>query len=471
MGLKMRSNAWIVGTLALVLAACSVGRPSSRPSGPYAGGPMYGPGQPAGVAPHPGAGWMPPPGAVGRPLPPRPPGVQPLPAYGRPVDTFAMKSLQGSSCAPEEVAPGVWVRFDCTADQAITRAKALVQPKSFINGPLPLAIDHRSMGIAGPIKDQGAVGACTAFSLSTAMDNAIRKQGKQDVVAPLHVWSKYAVPVMGVAGDETLEKRITSESVWPYDPAKACKLLKTPFDSCGAAYKVASGTGFADSNLQAERKHADSSGIYRVASIEQLKTKPVDTNELMAVLAGGDAVWAAFWTNSKAWKSSSLENGVLPHYDSVGQTGHAVALAGYRTVGGERQYLMHNSWGPTWGENGFGWIREKTLIQHIRSAYRVRVSDAEPGQPDPPPSSGGCPAGQAKDAVFQTCAPACPNGSPPSAGVCLPTVPGFPLPGPQPQQQQCPQGQGFDPMMAQCAPLCANGVPPIGGMCLPGFGP
>ena len=43
---------------------------------------------------------------------------------------------------------------------------------------LPDTVDHRADNYEGPIKNQGAVGSCTAFSLSTVMDNAIlRLQG------------------------------------------------------------------------------------------------------------------------------------------------------------------------------------------------------------------------------------------------------------------------------------------------------
>src|SRR5439155_24425008 len=111
----------------------------------------------------------------------------------------------------------------------------------------------RQENTEGPIKSQGAVGACTAFSLSSAMDQQIRRLGRNDVVAPLHVWSKYGVPVMGVAGDETVNEALSLESTWPYDPAKACRLMRVPFDSCGKAYGVVAASGDVDPQLRADR--------------------------------------------------------------------------------------------------------------------------------------------------------------------------------------------------------------------------
>ena len=65
------------------------------------------------------------------------------------------------------------------------------------------------------------------------MEVAIRKQAKPDVVSPLHVWSMYAMPNMGMAGDGTENTTLTTEDRWGYDPAKACAMMKVPADDCG----------------------------------------------------------------------------------------------------------------------------------------------------------------------------------------------------------------------------------------------
>jgi hypothetical protein len=425
---------------------------------------------------------------VSRPPPPRPartaasppfPAASSVPVY-HPVNVLALQGLSSPGrCAPREVAPGVWASFDCGGDRPANRALAFAPRMSLIKGPLPFAVDHRVEGTEGPIKNQGAVGACTAFSLSSAMDNGIRQMGRQDVIAPLHVWSKYAVPVMGVAGDETVDQTLTLEPSWPYDPVKACKLTRAPFDACGRAYGVSSGTGAFDPALRAEKAIADASGRYRLLTIEKLQARPANVEELSAVLAGGDDVWASFWVNDEAWMSRSLRNAVIPDYEVSSDEGHAVVLAGYRTLpNGTKQFLIHNSWSPRWGEQGYGWISEAMVSRYLRAAYKVRVADALGPENPAPPGASGCPSGQVKDAVLGSCAALCASGSPPAAGVCLPTVPGFPAPGtfpsgpfplpaPQPRQTSCPEGQAPDLMSGQCTALCPGGAPAIGGMCLP----
>ena len=454
----------------------------------------------------------------GPPAPPPPayPGqpVAALPGIFRPINLAALQGLLGTRCGPREVAPGEYATFDCGIPHWVSRAVAYLPKMALLSGPLPLAVDHRTAGTEGPIKSQGLVGACTAFSLSSTMDNAVRRMGRGDVLAPLHVWSKYGIPEMGTAGEETVDRTLALESSWPYDPVKACKLDHTPFDSCGRAYGVSSGSASADPALQAEKAVADSQGRYRLAAIERLHARPADIDEMAAVLAGGDDVWAAFSVDGDAWSSRSLQGNVIPDYTANGDEGHAVTLAGYRTLpGGARQFLIHNSWGPRWGEQGYGWISEAMVSRWLRSAYKIKVSDASSPAGPLSPSSDGCRAGQVKDAVLGTCTAACASGSAPAAGVCLPSIPGFPapsqpapgqpaptgpLPFPLPQGIQlppgllppgllppgfpqlgppgqpapapanaCPAGQAPDLMTGQCMGLCPGGHPAMGGMCLP----
>lgn len=427
--------------------------------------------------------------------PSAPPNAMPPQVQVAPVNRAAVQSLQGQvACAPREVAPGVFAAFDCGMHRDVSRAIAPTMRMNFLSGPLPPIVDHRLTGLEGPIKNQGAVGTCTAMSLSTAMDHAVRKMGRGDVVSALHVWSKYAISSMGVAGDQTEGEHIALEGSWPYDPVKACKLLREPFDSCGKAYGVTSGTGDLDTGLRSEKKSADGAGRYKIAAIEQLRSRPADIDEMSAVLAGGDAVWASF-SVSDAWDSNNLQGGsVIPDYDVTENSGHAVVLAGYRTVNGHRQFLVHNSWSPRWGEGGYGWLSDTMVSRHLRAAYKVRITDGTGPSPNPHPNTNACPAGQAPDSVLGSCAPVCASGSAPAAGVCLPTIPGFPAPGglptlpgmpgpgvlpslpfpipgvtpgPAPQGQSCAQGQVTDVVSGQCASPCPGGAPPMGGLCLP----
>jgi hypothetical protein len=390
----------------------------------------------------------------------------PAPVPVTSLNAVALHALRTTPCAPEEVAPGVWVSFDCSPHEPLRRAFVAPPRSAFSAGPLPAFVDHRLSGTEGPVKNQGAVGACTAFSLSTAMENAIRRMGRPDVLSALHIWSKYGTPTMGRAGDQTVEERITLEPTWPYDPVKACKLTRQPLDSCGSAYGVASGTGALDPRLRAEQAMADAGGRYRLVAVEELRTGPGSGQEIAAVIAGGDDIWASFHIDRAAWKNRAMTNGVIPDYSRRDNTGHAVVLSGYRTVGATRQFLIHNSWSERWGERGYAWISEAMIDRQLRSAYRVRVADAGGAGPSPSPplpAPPGFPAIPGLNLPGSLPVPLQLPKLPPQ--LQLPQLPQ--LPQPQPQPGACSSGQVRDLMTGQCMQACPGGAPPVGGMCVP----
>jgi len=401
-----------------------------------------------------------------QPGPPAPPAFVPFSPLFQPVNVQALLALQDRvPCAPKQVAPGTWATFDCGPFEAIRRA---IQYVPFVRfnflptGPLPATVDHRAEGGEGPVKDQGAVGACTAVSLSSAMENALRRAGRQDVLSALHIWSRYGVGVTGRAGDSNVGKSVALEQTWQYDPVKACKLARVPMDTCGVAYGVSPGSESFDPALKAEHTRADAGGLYRLRAIEQLHARPADPGEIAGVLASGDDVWTSFSVNDQAWMSRSLQNAVIPDYETTEDTGHAVVLAGYRTLpNGTKQFLVHNSWSARWGDNGYGWISEAMVVKYARAAYHVRVTDG-PGSatpPEEPSASSDCPAGQIKEPVFGNCVPG-----------AIPGLPGLPVPGAPAKPQQrgnCPPGQAPDMMTGQCTTLCPGNGPSVGGMCLP----
>ncbi len=349
------------------------------------------------------------------------------------------------------MSPGNWIGFDCSAPNFVMGALPFQRTQQFATstGSVPDSVDHRATGLEGPVKNQGAVGTCTAVSLSTAMEHALRKGRHTHNVSALHIWSNYRVPSMGSAGDRNKNKRIAPESTWPYDAAQACKMMERSYDSCGAAYDVTPNSAAADPQIQSSKNRADGAGVYTLIGVERLPNH--DPAEIAAIIAGGDDLWVAFNINTDAWKTRNMVNNVIQDYTFTASTGHAVVLSGFRKVGKQMQFLIHNSWGTGWGEGGYAWIGENMVRNQLRYAYRVRVGD--------PASGGTAPAGET-----------CPNGAPSVAGLCLPGLPGMgppaPAPGGQPQGG-CPAGQTKDVLSGQCVNACANGAPALGGLCLP----
>jgi hypothetical protein len=372
-----------------------------------------------------------------------------LPNSTDPTDDDAIKGILEKSrgkCGLREVAPGVWAHLECNPFERISGTREALSPtkrqllregKLHVsrNSPvprgerteiLPEAVDHRIDRIEGPVKSQGAVGTCTAFSLSTVMDNAIlRLQAAEDAgaparkepsdakeaagwaMSPIHIWAHYAYPNMKVAGESMLNKTIAPLSVWPYSPRQACEMEKDVHAECGQAYRVRPASAARDQALRRELERADREGLYKIVNIDHISSKPVDPDTIAAVLATGADVWMGIMVDSHAWQHLKEQNPVIPDWKGT-EGGHAVALAGYRKgPNGQRQFLVHNSWGGTWGDHGFGWINEEMIKKHVEYAYVVRIEDKS-GK-SPPQTDDACSEDDLIDADTGICAAMCAN--------------------------------------------------------------
>jgi hypothetical protein len=358
--------------------------------------------------------------------------------------------------------------------------------------PLPDVVDHRLNGLEGPVKDQGDVGACTAFALSAVMDNALRRGNQNITTSPEHIWAHYAVPTMEDAAQGNLNKTITTFELLPYSGKEACQLTRDLTDDCGQTYGVLPNTASSDAGLQQRLRAADASGGRRVIAYEELEVRPVNIDEVVATLASGADLWAGFDVDSSAWTNRKMQSFVIPDWSSS-DGGHAVAIAGYRKVNGGMQFLIHNSWGPKWGDAGYAWISQAMVQRYMHLAYKVRtdVDAGSPTSPVKPKTDEDCPGDQVIDSVTSACAGICPNQSRPANGQCpsgpapaaqalplpnipgwpvgLPTIPGWPMPNAAPAQP-APSGQAAQPAQPQPAPA-TSGAPPAAPWQIPSAWP
>jgi len=376
---------------------------------------------------------------------------------------------------PIEVSPGNFIHLDCVPYRRIAMASAHMTPAKLLSirsggfkwnpfaalgvaipgvpqapnqvrghSALPDMVDHRLNGTEGPIKDQGSVGACTAFALSSTFDNSLRRAQKNITSSPHHLWSRYAVPTMEDAAAGNLNRGVTTHEVLPYSGKEACMLMKDSTDECGLAYNVRPNTASSDSALMAKIQRADANGGHRIVAFEELQVGPPNIEELVAVLASGADLWTAFHIDSTAFTNRRMQNFVVPDW-LIPDGGHAMTMSGYRKVNGQYQFLLHNSWGVSWGDQGYAWVSQAMVQRFLHLAYKIKT-DADPGGNTPvlPRTDEDCRADQVIDAVTRTCVAVCANGARPSNGQCAnsqpvgpsgwPSIPGLPsIPGWPPQ--------------------------------------
>lgn len=399
------------------------------------------------------------------PPPPTPANVAVVPATVAP-NVSAVRALSArmpKACGQQEMAPGTWVRLDCHAYNPSTKAithlsrrkaslvssrKTLFKPFAFSSlsrsrlgaargaggeraggNPLdviknvaaesyPGTVDHRA-ALSGPIRNQGAVGSCTAFSLAATVDNAAIRAGKlapndaNNATSANHVWSNYGIPQMGTAADATVGKSLGPLSIWPQNNPEACMLSSPEYEDCDRAYPGAKpGSWRSDAGLMAKYNAANARPSFKINGFERLSALPPNIDELVQALATGSSLWVAFKIDGSKWSNSQMVNGVIPDWSSW-SGGHAVVMSGYRDTPAGRQYLIHNSWGTSWGDKGYAWVSESMVQKYMHYAYKVKIDG---GVKKEDMTDDDCAPDELLDAATGLCAQICPGDTRPSNG-------------------------------------------------------
>lgn len=209
-----------------------------------------------------------------------------------------------------------------------------------IAGAGDTAIDWRSVnGVnwLGPVMNQGNCGSCVAFATVATLEAQTSISSGLPWLHPSY--SPQALFACGGGGCDT--------GWMPDEAASFLQSSGVPDEACmpytsGSTGIDASCNSMCSDSAQRNTKIAGfttPSGGW-TGSVDQVKTA-LKNGPLVTTLS----VYADFVTYG---------SGVYKHVvgDVVG--GHAVSLVGYDDT--KRAWLIRNSWGAEWGENGFAWI-------------------------------------------------------------------------------------------------------------------
>lgn len=337
-----------------------------------------------------------------------------------------------------------------TGAQPLVSARLLEQDLA----SLPKIVDHRFSGSEGPIRNQKTSPACTAFALAAAMDHAVaRWTGSAPGVSAMEIWSRYHTPIARKAIKANLGLGVGAESGWPFDERTAKGWLecesgqKPPKEGCGL---------LPDAQKQAKQTSAPVATFTQITYIDGPSAEDIEEH-----LAGGQDVIVSMELAKTFAPKGKAGAQYVPHWtDEDPDGGHALLLVGYVKLAKATYFLMHNSWGTGWGDGGYAWIHETTLMRHLREAL---VVDAEPTLRDaarPKRDRGAytCEGDLVPDSLRGTCTPKCPDGSPRHDGVC-------------PVAGQCPEGMVNLTGVCVAAAPKASGSDPKSGIawsCAPG---
>jgi len=195
-------------------------------------------------------------------------------------------------------------------------------------GALPASVDWRNKGAVTPVKDQGQCGSCWSFSTTGVLEgNYFLKQGT------LLSFSEQQIV------DCDTDQNQGCDGGWPYLAVQyaAAKGLELESDY---PYKAVDGTCKYDASKvhQINKAYA----FVTANSTTALQTALVDSP--VSVLIEADQDVFQFYTTGviKTNCGNSLD--------------HAVLAVGYEKRGLYQAFIVKNSWGTSWGADGYVYI-------------------------------------------------------------------------------------------------------------------
>lgn len=227
----------------------------------------------------------------------------------------------------------------------------------------PTSFDWRNYGVVTPIKNQGSCGSCWAFSSTAEYESkiAILTNGTLYDLSEQYVL-KCETNSFGCNGGypqralELINRTgIPLESAYPYSPSSAAG------DIC---------TNTAGRVKLNQTVNAVNFYYFQNLTVEQLQQDLVTYGPINVGVYASDP-------NFMYAGSSGLISCSTPY-----TVDHAIVLVGYNTT----HWFVKNSWGTSWGHNGFGYISKSTgndcNIRQYVNEMQVNFSSPAP-PPDP----------------------------------------------------------------------------------------
>ena len=237
---------------------------------------------------------------------------------------------------------------------------------------LPASVDWRthSPSVISPVKNQGGCGSCWAFSATESIESAVAiATGKLPILSPQQLTSCVENPRKcgGTGGCDGATQPIA------FNYTINSGGLSTESDY---PYQGVTGT-------------CEKAKIRPVAGIKgQVDLKPNDAEALQTAVATVGPVAISLDAGSIGWQT--YRSGVLSG-DCGSDIDHAVQLVGYGSDAAVDYWIVRNSWGASWGEEGY--IR---IIRH--------AAGKAPCQTDTSPQDGfGCKGGPSSIQVCGLC--------------------------------------------------------------------
>lgn len=235
------------------------------------------------------------------------------------------------------------MKFGCKVDQPSIKDKDFKLIKASLVKLASTSSEH-IIPEWTPISSQGGLSSCVSNATCDALEILLGLEGKVVQLSRLFVYWNARVYTKDTnqdtgsfirnAFDSLKTLGVCSESKWLYDESKV--FAQPPY----RAYKEA------NSNKITSYFRISSDGSERVADIE----RAVRANHPVVFGTPVSSEFTASYGVDKVWSRPEK---------SIGR--HAMIITGVRNGASGKEFLIRNSWGLQWGDNGHCWFDESYI--------------------------------------------------------------------------------------------------------------
>lgn len=196
----------------------------------------------------------------------------------------------------------------------------------------PVSVDWRAKGVVNPVRDQGQCGSCWAFATTANAES---------------VWAIYSGQLLDLSEELLVD---CASGVGYYNlgcnggqPDSAFKYMINNGQCLESSYPYVAGTTkTAGSCHSCTKTSAHFSACYDVAPKDQVSLKGAVSKQPVTIAIEADTFYF-----------QSYAGGILDSTKCGTSLDHAVEIVGYGEDNGKKYWNVRNSWGSSWGENGY----------------------------------------------------------------------------------------------------------------------
>lgn len=248
----------------------------------------------------------------------------------------ALKSLQAAATGEEHT----FGYIPEPIDRSYLKGQQVIHTMALESAALPASYDLRTFGKVTPVRNQGSCGACWAFATMGSTESNLLPDENRDFS----------------------ENNLKNTAGWNWAPCDGGNATMAtayltrwsgPINESDDPYNVSSGVSPSGLSVQ---KHLQD------VIFVPARSGPLDNDNIKQALMDYGAIYTSYYHNDSYYKSSKYGY----YYNGSNSSNHAVTIVGWddnfprssfsSSPPGNGAFIIKNSWGTGWGQQGFFYI-------------------------------------------------------------------------------------------------------------------